>query len=103
MSRRNQVLAVVIRQYATGLYRACVSLEKDKINFLSTHKDERSAIETIDLFWQAFDEGSLKTPEDVVAFINSIQQTSASQPQKHLPPPPLPAAAADQIFLPLAA
>jgi hypothetical protein len=103
MSRRNQVLAVVIRQYGTGLYRTCVSLEKDNITFLSTHKDERSANETIDLFWHAFDEGSLKTSEDVATFINSIQQTSTSQPQKHLPPPLPPPAYAEQVFLPLAA
>jgi hypothetical protein len=104
MSRRNQVIAVVIRQYRSGLYRTCVSLEKDDIAFLSTHKDERSASKTIDLFWQAFDEGRLKTPEDVATFINSIQQTNAPQRQNHPAPPPLsPAASTERVFLPLAA
>ncbi len=104
MSRRNQVIAVVIKQYGTGLYRTCVSLEKDNATLLSTHKDERSAYQTIDLFWQAYDEGHLKTPEEITTFVNSIQQTNASQLQYHsVPPPLLPAAAAEQIFLPLAA
>lgn len=103
MSRRSQVIAVVIRQYGSGLYRACVSLEKNNITFLSTHKDERSANETIDLFWQALDEGYLKTPKDVATFINSIQQTNTSQTQNHPEPPPPPAVAVEQVFLPLAA
>jgi hypothetical protein len=104
MSRRNQVIAVVIKQYGTGLYRSCVSLKKDNITFLSTHNDERSASKTIDLFWQAFDEGRLKTQEDIATFINSIQQTNASYPQYHSAPPLLlPAGAAEKDFLPLAA
>ncbi|MBO0798701.1 MAG: hypothetical protein J2P31_07740 [Blastocatellia bacterium] len=100
MARRNQVIAVVIKQYGTGLYRTCVSMNKDDVTFLSTHKDERSADETIGLFWQAYDEGRLKTPEDVAIFVHSIE-----------PPETAPVAAtaavlpfaAQQVFLPLAA
>ncbi|MCI0391482.1 MAG: hypothetical protein MOB07_22295 [Acidobacteria bacterium] len=104
MSRRNQVIAVVIKQYGTGLYRTCVSLERGSVAFLNTHKDERSANETINLFWQAFDEGQLKTLEDVATFINSIQQTNSHPMQNHPVPPPLPpAASVEQVFLPLAA
>jgi hypothetical protein len=104
MSRRNQVIAVVIKQYGSGLYRACVSLEKDNLTFLSAHQDERSANETIDRFWRAFDQGALKTPADVVTFIKSIEQTNAAQPPNHAAPPaPNPLARAEQIFLPLAA
>jgi hypothetical protein len=103
MSRRNQVIAVVIKQYGTGLYRSCVSLEKDNVTFLSTHQDERSANETISLFWRAYDEGKLKTQEDVVSFINSIQPQIA--PPAHKPPLPMPLELreGESLFLPLAA
>ena len=98
MARRNQVIAVVIKQYGTGLYRTCVSLDKDDVTFLSTHRDERSANETISLFWRAYDEGQLKTQEDVATFINSIRP----QPDNHPTPPPA-MAAAQMVFTPLAA
>jgi hypothetical protein len=103
MARRNQVIAVVIKQYGTGLYRTCVSLNRDDVTFLSTHKDERSANETIGLFWQAYDEGQLKTPEDVETFIHSIQSGYSAEADQTPPLPPLPPVAAEQVFLPLAA
>lgn len=102
MARRNQVIAVVIKQYGTGLYRTCVSLNPEDVTFLSTHKDERSANETIGLFWQAYDEGQLKTREDVEVFIHSIQPEVAGRTEQE-GPPPVPPAAAEQVFLPLAA
>lgn len=105
---RDQVIAVVIKQYGSGLYRTCVSLDKDDVTFLSTHKDERSANETISLFWRAYDEGQLKTHEDVESFINAIH------PKTPTPPPiaPFPNQGsingihqepAEQYFTPLAA
>jgi hypothetical protein len=103
MARRNQVIAVVIKQYGTGLYRTCVSLDKDDVRFLSMHKDERSANETIGLFWKAYDEGQLKTPEDVEIFIHSIEPKCAPPAERHEAPPPMLPMAAEQIFLPLAA
>ncbi|MCI0339160.1 MAG: hypothetical protein L0226_16430 [Acidobacteria bacterium] len=103
MARQNQVIAVVIKQYGTGLYRTCVSLERDNVTFLSTHKDERSANETISLFWKAYDEGQLKTAEDVDTFIHSIRPRSTPQTDNHPVPPPMPPMAAEQVFLPLAA
>ena len=103
MARRNQVIAVVIKQYGTGLYRTCVSLGKDDITFLSTHKDERSANETIGRFWQAYDEGQLKTPEDVATFILSIEPECTPRAEHHEIPPPMLPMAAEQVFLPLAA
>jgi hypothetical protein len=104
MARRNQVIAVVIKQYGTGLYRTCVSLNRDEVTFLSTHKDERSANETIGLFWQAYDEGQLKTPGDVETFIHSLQSEYAASEADQTPPlPPLSPVAAEQVFLPLAA
>src|SRR5262245_20444757 len=90
MARQCQVIAVVIKQYGTGLYRACVSLERDDVTFLSTHKDERSANETINLFWRAYDDGRLKTPEDVAAFIKFIQRKNVLAADNHPVPPPLP-------------
>jgi hypothetical protein len=101
MARRNQVIAVVIKQYGTGLYRTCVSLDRDDVTFLSTHKDERSANETIGRFWQAYDEGQLKTPEDVSAFVDSIEPRPAVQADQALQPT-LPVTA-EHVFLPLAA
>jgi hypothetical protein len=101
MARRNQVIAVVIKQYGTGLYRTCVSLDKEDVTFLSTHKDERSANETIGRFWQAYDEGRLKTPEDVTAFVDSIEPRRALAADQALQPA-LPVAV-EQVFLPLAA
>lgn len=103
MPRRNQVIAVVIKQYGTGLYRTCVSLDKDNVTFLSTHKDERSANETISKFWKAYDEGALRTPEDVAVFINSIHPRTAPPTQNTPVPPPTPAMPNGQLFLPLAA
>ncbi len=103
MARRNQVIAVVIKQYATGLYRTCVSLDRDDMTFLSTHKDELSANETIGLFWQAYDEGRLKTADDMATFIHSIEGAPNSPAEDNrvllstLPATP------EQIFLPLAA
>jgi hypothetical protein len=103
MARRNQVIAVVIKQYGTGLYRTCVSLDKDDVTFLSTHKDERSANETIGLFWKAYDEGQLKTPEDVATFIHSIESKFTPQAERHQTLPAMLPMAAEQVFLPLAA
>lgn len=86
MTSRNQVIAVVIKQYGSGLYRTCVSLDKDDVTFLSTHKDERSANETISLFWRAYDEGQLKTCDDVKSFINAIHP---QEPKTPTTPPPV--------------
>ncbi len=93
---RNQVIAVVIKQYGTGLYRTCVSLDKDNLTFLSTHRDERSATETINRFWRAYDEGELKTPDDIRTLINKIDEPAP-------PMPPLTPAPAEVTFTPLAA
>ena|GEM_PF-1602860 len=103
MARRNEIIAVVIKQYGTGLYRTCVSLDKDDVTFLSIHKDERSANETISLFWKAYDNGQLKTQQDVASFIKLIQKGNEPQPENNPVPPPLTPVAAEQVFTPLAA
>lgn len=94
MPRKNQIIAVVIKHYATGLYRTCISLDRDNILHLSTHRDERSANEAINQFWRAYDEGRLKGPEDLAGLISA---PGADQP------PHTPASAPVPVFTPLAA
>lgn len=73
MSRQKQIIAVVIKQYGTGLYRTCVSLGKGNMTYLGTYGDERSATEKIGQFWKAWDEGQIRQPED-------LQQLVSDQP-----------------------
>ncbi len=110
MPRKNQIIAVVIKQYATGLYRTCVSLGRDNITYLGTHKDERSANEALNHFWRAWDEGQLKTPEDVAGFIQSAEikpfqhiPTGSSDPASPMGPLSGPLSSMQQVFSPLAA
>jgi hypothetical protein len=72
MIQRNPILACVIRQYGTGLYRACVSFNKGHTVFLSAHQDEESANETINRFHEACRDGTIKTAEDVMSFADSL-------------------------------
>ncbi len=75
MFTRNQIIACVVKQYGTGLYRSCVSLDKDNVICLSTHDDEQSANETINQFWKFWEaqKGKLKQPEDVSLFIKNYK------------------------------
>ena len=68
MIQRNPILACVIKQYGTGLYRTCVSFDKGHTVFLSAHPDEESATETINRFQEACRDGTIKTAEDVTGF-----------------------------------
>ena len=77
MFTRNQIIACVVKQYGTGLYRSCISLDKGSTICLSTHDDEQSANETINQFWQFWQswearEGAIKRPEDVSLFLKSF-------------------------------
>ncbi|HKQ77613.1 MAG TPA: hypothetical protein VJ810_28215 [Blastocatellia bacterium] len=72
MIERNPILACVIRQYGTGIYRACVSFNKGHTVFLSSHQDEESANETINRFQEACRDGTIKTVEDVTSFADSL-------------------------------
>jgi len=72
MVQRNPILACVIKQYGTGLYRACVSFNKGHAVFLSAHSDEESANETINRFQEACRDGTVKTAEDVMSFANTL-------------------------------
>lgn len=73
MFTRNQIIACVVRQYGTGLYRSWVSFNKDNTICLSTHHDEHGATETINLFWEACKKGEIKQFEDLPLFLKSIQ------------------------------
>ena len=73
MIPRNQPTACIIKQYGTGLYRTCVSLDKDHTVCLSTHQDEMEATETIDRFLESCQKGEIKTLEDVLVFMDSIR------------------------------
>lgn len=97
MPRHQQIIAVVIKQYGTGLYRTCVSMGKENVMFLGAYRDERAANEKINQFWKAYDEGEIKRPED-------LRRLMAEPAPALSPLPPLPpVAAAEQIFTPLAA
>jgi hypothetical protein len=72
MPVRNQLIACVIRQYGTGLYRAWVSLDERNAICLGPHQTEANATETIDRFLQAHQEGEIRSAEDVSVFIDTI-------------------------------
>lgn len=81
MFARNQIIACVVKQYGTGLYRSCVSLNQGNVICLSTHDDEQSATETINQFWQFWEacpKGETRWPEDVSLFIKSISTIPGS-------------------------
>jgi hypothetical protein len=69
---RNPILACVIKQYGTGLYRACVSFDKGHTVFLSAHPDEESATETVNRVQEACRDGTIKTAEDLTGFATSL-------------------------------
>src|SRR5262245_23689207 len=82
MATRNQLIACVIRQHSTGLYQAWVSMDKGHTVCMGAHQDEASATETIERFLDTYQEGQIKTPEDVLIHINS---RCAQGPTAHLP------------------
>jgi hypothetical protein len=77
-SMRNPILACVIKQYGTGLYRTCVSFDKGHTVFLSAHPDEEGATETIDRFEEACRDGTIKTAEDLKGFAISLDLRGAA-------------------------
>ncbi|MGH9849582.1 MAG: hypothetical protein ACREBD_06955 [Blastocatellia bacterium] len=83
MASCNQLVACVIRQYGTGLYRAWVSLDKGHTVCLGGDQDEASATEMIDNFLETYQEGRIKTLEDILTFIGSI---CAKDLTDHAPP-----------------
>ena len=82
MRRRQEILAVVIKQYGTGLYRTCVSLNRENVTCLGEHEDERSAAERISLFWKAYDEGTIRNSEDLRKLSNDSKYGNDSNHSK---------------------
>lgn len=75
MPPRNQLIACVIRQYGAGLYRAWVSLDKGHMVCLGAYQDEADAAEIIDRFMDTYQDGLIKTPEDVLPHIDAQNLT----------------------------
>ncbi len=71
MPPRNQLIACIIRQYGAGLYRAWVSLDRGHTVCLGAYQDEADATETIDRFLDTYQDGRIKTPEDILPHIDS--------------------------------
>jgi len=69
MPRQQKIIAVVIKQYGTGLYRTCVSLGTGSMTYLGTYNDELSASAKLGQFWQAWDEGQIREPEDLITLL----------------------------------
>ncbi|MFZ4795736.1 MAG: hypothetical protein ACOYLN_16570 [Blastocatellia bacterium] len=84
MPRQNQIVAVVIKHYGTGLYRTCVSLAKDNMVSLGTYGDERSASDKIGEFWKAYDEGQIKHPDDLSRLIGEPSTATHFSPTSGL-------------------
>jgi hypothetical protein len=80
MGPRKELIACVIRQYSTGLYRTCVSLDRNSTICLSTHQDEASATETINRFLETYQERQIKTLEDILIFIDSMRAKDKVMP-----------------------
>ncbi len=74
MFTRNQIIACVVRQYGTGLFRSCVSFNKGSTICLGTHDDEYSANETINKFWQLWEskKSEINQAEDVSLFMKAM-------------------------------
>jgi hypothetical protein len=72
MEPGNELIACVVRQYTSGLYRACVSLDRENTICLGTHQDEDSATETMNQFLETYQDGKIKTLEDVLLYVNAI-------------------------------
>jgi hypothetical protein len=66
------LMACIVRHYTSGLYRTCVSLDRENTICLGTHQDEASATETMNQFLETYKDGKIRTLEDVLLYVNSI-------------------------------
>jgi len=80
MPPRNQLIACIIRQCDAGLYRAWVSLDKGHMVCLGAYQDEADATATIDRFLDTYQEGRIKTPEDILPHIDSSRAQDLTAP-----------------------
>ncbi len=79
MRHHQGVVAVVIKQYGTGLYRTCVSLNRESAVCLGTHADEESASARLSRFWQAYDEGTIRATEDLQSLIDPADSSGPNR------------------------
>jgi len=80
MPPRNQLIACVIRQYDAGLYRAWVSLDKEHVVCLGAYQNEADAMATIDRFLDTYQDGQIKSPEDILPLIDSSRAQDLTAP-----------------------
>ncbi len=73
MKEQFKLFACVIRQYGTGIYRACVSLDRERLVCLGSWPSEAKADETMNRFLEAHRRGEVRTADDVAAFAASLQ------------------------------
>lgn len=66
-------MACVIRQYGTGLFRSCVSLDGGTSLCLHSTPDESLAYEIINSFMEAQRRGEIRTSEDIADFRDRIR------------------------------
>jgi hypothetical protein len=68
-----ELFACVIRQYGTGLYRACVRVERDRLVYLGSYQNESKAHETMSRFLEAQQSGEVRTVDDLAGFVAGLQ------------------------------
>ncbi|MFN0083870.1 MAG: hypothetical protein ACKVX9_00640 [Blastocatellia bacterium] len=73
MKNQLKLFACVIRQYGTGIYRACVSLDRGRLICLGAWPNESAAFETMNRFQEAQRKGEVETADDIAAFIAAMQ------------------------------
>ncbi len=83
MQHQKSVVAVVIKQYGTGLYRTCVSLNRERTVCLGTHADEETASARLTRFWKAYDEGTIRATEDLLQLIDPVEAGSCNDSIDH--------------------
>lgn len=79
MNTRKSIITAVIRQYGTGLYKACVSLEPNQSVCLNIYINEAEAEDTIERFKSAVVKGDINSMENVYNFIESIKPLQENQ------------------------
>lgn len=87
MPRRQQIIAVVIRQYGTGLYRTCVSLGRESLASIGTYTDEQSASERIAQFWAAYERGEIAHHDDIHRLMGEPSAVATVAPTTPAPAP----------------
>jgi hypothetical protein len=72
MKNQFKLFACVIKQYGTGVYRACVRLGENHLVYLGAYPNEAGADAMMNRFLEAQRSGEVKTADDVPAFLASL-------------------------------